>query len=138
MLYYYGSTTVGLPPKRREEEENRKEVKENRKRIVEVYNLYCTNLPQVQKLTDKREKSIDKFLKEFSVEQFEEMCKKANNSDFLIGKNDRKWKADFDFLMRIDKATSILEDKYNGQVKGKNEESKNVFMNIGREEGIFG
>lgn len=69
-------------------------------------------MPQVQKLTEKREKTIDNLLKEFSVEQFKTICKIANNSDFLTGKNDRKWKADFDFLMRIDKATAVLEGKY--------------------------
>lgn len=105
---------------------------------MEIYNLYCTNLSQVQKVTDKREKAIDNFLKEFTIEQFEEICKKANNTAFLIGKNDRKWKADFDFLMRTDKAISILENKYNSQEKSMNEESKNVFMNIAKEEGIFG
>lgn len=129
--------------KEKENKENKNktnENKENRKRIVEVYNLYCTNLSQVQKLTDKREKAIDKFLKEFTVEQFEEICKKANISDFLIGKNDRKWKADFDFLMRIDKATSILEDKYsekgvkdNGQSNKYNgvDLSKNLYKGEG-------
>lgn len=115
-----------------ENNKNRKEKEENRKRIVEVYNLYCTNLPQVQKLTDKREKSIDKFLKEFSIEQFEEICKKANTSAFLIGDNDRKWKADFDFLMRTDKATNILENKYN---KNTSSESGNPFLDLLREEG---
>lgn len=129
--------------KEKENKENKNktnENKENRKRIVEVYNRYCTNLPQVQKITDKREKAIDKFLKEFSIEQFEEICKKANISDFLIGKNDRKWKADFDFLMRIDKATSILEDKYsekgvkdNGQSNKYNgvDLSKNLYKGEG-------
>lgn len=136
MLNYYGNTTGVLPPKRKGKEENGKEVEENRKRIVEIYNLYCTNLSQVQKLTDKRERAIDKFLKEFSIEQFEEVCKKANVSDFLTGKNDRKWKADFDFLMRVDKATSVLEDKYSQ--KKENKASGNIFADIGREEGIFG
>lgn len=70
-------------------------------------------MPQVQKLTDKREKAIDKFLQEFTEEQFEQICVMANNSDFLTGKNDNGWKADFDFIMRTDKATSILEGKYN-------------------------
>lgn len=78
-------------------------------------------MPQVQKLTDKREKAIDKFIKEFTEEQFEEICKIANNSDFLTGNNDRKWKADFDFLMRIDKATSILEGKYSNSKSGMND-----------------
>lgn len=111
-MNYYGNTTVALPPKRREIENKRKEVEENRNRVVEIYNSICTNLPQIQKLTDKRKKAIDNFLKEFSVEQFKEICKIANCSKFLTGHNDRKWKADFDFLMRIDKATAISEGKY--------------------------
>ncbi len=76
-------------------------------------------MPQIQKITDKRNKSIDNFIKEFSIEQFKEICKIANTSDFLIGQNDRNWKADFDFLMRSDKATAILEGKYNQKNKGK-------------------
>lgn len=132
-IFDEGSTmsSRGLVPNRIEKNKKRIEQEENRKRIVEVYNLYCTNLPQVQKLTDKREKAIDKFLKEFSVEQFEEICKKANDSDFLIGKNDRKWKADFDFLMRVDKATSILENKYSNAVSNKG----NPFFDLLKEEG---
>ena len=125
-------TSRKVAPNRIEENKKRIEQEEKRKRIVEVYNLYCTNLPQVQKLTDKREKSIDKFLKEFSIEQFEEICKKANTSAFLIGDNDRKWKADFDFLMRTDKATNILENKYN---KNTSSESGNPFLDLLREEG---
>lgn len=93
-------------------EENRKEKEEKRIRIKDIYNQFCTNLPQVQKITDKREKAIDKFLKEFTEEQFKEICILANSTNFLIGKNAKGWKADFDFLMRTDKATSILEGKY--------------------------
>lgn len=110
MLYYYGNTTVGLPPKRKEE--NRKEIEEKRIEVKEIYNTTCTKLPQVQKLTDKRKTAIDKFLKEFTIEDFRNICNLANNNSFLIGENERKWKADFDFLMRIDKATNILEGKY--------------------------
>ena len=103
--------------KRIEDNKNKKE--DNRKRVVEIYNTYCTNLPQVQKLTDKRNKSIDKFLEEFTEEQFKEICILANATDFLVGKNEKGWKADFDFLMKTDKATNILEGKYKttGQIK---------------------
>lgn len=98
-----------------------KENKEkNRKEVKEIYNQYCSNLPQVQKITEKREKAIEKFLKEFTKEQFIEICKIANSSDFLIGKNKTGWKADFDFLMRIDKATSVLEGKYSNLDNLKN------------------
>lgn len=104
--------------KKNENKEN-KNKKENRNKVVEIYNTYCVNLPQVQKLTEKREKAIDKLLKEFSLEQFEEICKIANVSEFLIGNNDRSWKADFDFIIRTDKATAILEGKYSQRKKDK-------------------
>lgn len=102
-------------------EDNRKEIEDKRNRIKEKYNSICTNLPQIQKLTDKRKTAIDKFLKEFTEEQFEQICIKANESDFLTGNNDRKWKADFDFLMRIDKATNIFEGKYDNSSGGMND-----------------
>ena len=68
----------------------------------------------------KRKEAIDKFVEEFTEEQFIEICKIANSTNFLIGKNDNGWKADFDFLMRTDKATSVLEGKYNNDKIVKN------------------
>lgn len=112
----YGSGKVGLLPKGKEVK--RKEIEKKRIEIKEIYNSTCTNLPQIQKLTDKRNKAIDKFLKEFTKEQFEQICQIANSSNFLKGENDRHWKADFDFLMRIDKATNVLEGKYNNKTGG--------------------
>ena len=102
-------------------EYNRTEKENKRIRIKDIYNQNCSNLPQVQKLTEKREKAIDKFLKEFTEEQFTEICKIANSTDFLIGNNDNGWKADFDFLMRVDKATNILEGKYSNTKNGMND-----------------
>lgn len=108
----------GFIPKRKED--NRIEEENKRIRIKDIYNKHCPNLPQVQKITEKRKKAIDKFLKEFTEEQFIEICKIANSTDFLIGKNDNGWKADFDFLMRTDKATNVLEGKYNNDKVVKN------------------
>ena len=87
--------------------------------VIEIYNTYCTNLAQVQKLTEKRKIAINKLLKEINIEQFKEICVIANKSDFLTGNNDRNWKADFDFVIRPDKAVSILEGKYNFKKKDK-------------------
>lgn len=69
----------------------------------------------MQKITEKREDCIDKFIDNFSEEQCKCIFRKANESNFLIGNNDRGWKADFDFLMRIDKATQVLEGKYDNK-----------------------
>lgn len=106
-----------LSPKRKED--NRKEIEEKRIRIKDIYNEYCTKLPQVQKLTEKRCQAIDKFLKDFDEEQFTKICIIANSTGFLIGENEKGWKADFDFLMRIDKATNVLEGKYSNKKADK-------------------
>lgn len=95
--------------------------------MKEIYNSICKKLPQIQKLTEKRNKAIDKFLEEFTTEQFKEICNIANTTTFLTGENERHWKADFDFLLRIDKATNVLEGKYsNGQIQSAEEEFLNA------------
>lgn len=110
--------------------ENKKEVFNN---FLNIYNQECTNLPKCLKITEKRKVAINKCLKEkIDEEVFKQICIKANQSDFLIGENDRNWKADFDFVTRSDKAMQILEGKYENRQK-----SNNVFYELGKEEGIF-
>lgn len=105
-------------------EEKRKEEKRKEKNrieynnIVEIYNQNCTNLSKVLKITEKRKNSIRKFLKEFTIDDFINICNLANKNDFLVGNNDRNWKADLDFLLRPDKATAILENKYSNKKSG--------------------
>lgn len=126
LLFDEHSTNIRriLSPKRKED--NRKEKEEKRIRIKDIYNQNCANLPQVQKLTDKRNKAIDKFLKEFTEEQFIKICQIANSSNFLTGDNERGWKADFDFIMRIDKATAIIEGKYSSKKTENNTKKDNI------------
>ena len=113
--------------------ENKKEVFNN---FLNIYNEECTNLPKCLKITEKRKVAINKCLKEkIDEEVFKQICIKANQSDFLIGENDRNWKADFDFVTRTDKAMQILEGKY--ESKSKKQASNNIFYEIGKEEGIF-
>ena len=85
--------------------------------IVKIYNETCINLPKVKKITDKRIRLINTFLKNFSIEEFKTICETVNNNSFLTGKNNRGWKADFDFLINTNKATSILEGKYGDTYK---------------------
>lgn len=115
-------------PKEKEKKIKESKIKENkRNEIKEIYNSTCKKLSQVQKLTEKRNKAIDNFLKEFTVEQFKQICEITNSTKFLTGENERHWKADFDFLLRIDKATNVLEGKYNnGQTQSAEEEFLNA------------
>ena len=103
-----------------ENEQKKKKHNIDYQAYVDEYNSKCTNLPKVKVLTDKRRDSIRKFEKTFMLEQFREICDKANESNFLTGTNSRGWKADFDFLLRIDQATSILEGgKYANSIQSK-------------------
>ncbi len=87
---------------------------------ISTYNAICVNLPKCRMLTDKRKRAIGNFEKQLSKDEFATICQKANDSSFCTGSNDRGWKADFDFLIRADKATNILEGKYDG--KGQSNE----------------
>lgn len=80
-----------------------------------TYNATCTSLPKCKLMTDKRRKAIKAFEKQLGKDQFLEVCEKASTSAFCTGSNDRGWKADFDFLIRADKAASILEGKYDSK-----------------------
>ena len=111
-----------------------KDKKKNQKYddIIHIYNTNCGKLPKIQKLTDKRKTAVNKLLKEFTIEQFEEICINANNSGFLTGKNDRGWKADFDFIIRPDKAVKILEGQYNNKKADKMEDFKRMWEEAGQ------
>lgn len=85
--------------------------------FIQKYNKLCTNLPKCLKLTDKRIKAIKNLLKQYDWMEIEDVFRKANESAFLTGKNDRGWKADIDFLLREDKFVSIMENKYGGKAK---------------------
>ena len=92
-----------------------------------LYNEICTNLPHVKMLSEKRKKAIRAFLKQLTVDDFKTVCMKANVSGFMTGKNDRGWKADFDFLLRVDKAISILEGKYSNNKESGSFETDEFF-----------
>jgi len=81
------------------------------------YHSTCVSLPRVMKLSDKRRKAIIKILNKFSKDDILDCFDKIEESDFLIGNNDRGWKADIDFILREDKFINILEGKYGGKKK---------------------
>lgn len=108
---------------KKQEENNKKDRKDSHSgvnTVIEQYHELCFNLPKVRALTDKRKKAILNILKKHTEEEIIECFKIANESSFLVGDNDRGWKADFDFLIREDKFVNILEGKYGGRKKIKN------------------
>ena len=85
--------------------------------VLKQYTLLCPSFPKVRKLTDKRKKQVRALLKTFTLEEIKEGFRKAEESSFLKGDNDRKWKANFDFLINQNNLTKVLEGSYDKRDK---------------------
>lgn len=96
--------------------------------IRELYNSVCGSYPRLVKMSDGRKKAIKARLNTgYTVDDFKKLFEKAEASDFLKGKNDRNWSADFDWLIKDSSMAKVLEGKYDN-VKGGplNEPSNSV------------
>ena len=104
--------------------EDRTELGEGRidyKAIIDCYNDTCVSFPKVKALSDSRKKAIKARLNTYSIEDMENVFKKAESSDFLKGKNDRNWQANFDWLMKDSNFAKVLDGNYDN----KGNKSKN-------------
>ncbi|MCL2132424.1 MAG: hypothetical protein FWH36_08270 [Lentimicrobiaceae bacterium] len=91
-------------------------------KIVENYHAICISLGKVRLLTKERDKKIRLRFAEMESAGFEPYAafslvfEKMQDSDFCNGKNERGWRADFDFSVRNDKNwLKIYEGKYDNQ-----------------------
>lgn len=89
--------------------------------IVAIWNLSADNLglPKIIKLSSKRRASVLRRLKE---EEFDisTILAKIKESKFLQGNNDRKWKADFDWIfLSTDNYLKVIEGKYADKIISK-------------------
>ena len=107
-----------------EEDKNRIDKEEdNRKidyqKIANLYNDICISFPKITKLSDARKKSIKARLNTYTIDDFTQLFTKAQASDFLKGKNNRNWQANFDWLIKDSNMVKVLDGNYDnkGSVK---------------------
>ena len=81
--------------------------------IVDIYNSKCSSLPKVETISVRRKQMIKARLKDYSIEQITKCFEMAEQSDFLKGKNDRGWTANFDWLMNDTNFCKVLDGNYN-------------------------
>ena len=80
--------------------------------IKDAYNSLCPSLPSIRTLSAARKKAIKARLASYTEKDILEAFRLAEASDFLKGKNDRNWQADFDWIMKDANLAKILEGKY--------------------------
>jgi uncharacterized protein YPO0396 len=85
--------------------------------IRDLYKRIMFNFPEVRKLTNKRKTAMRKRWCEdlTSLEDWEAYFKDAAKKRFLMGQNERGWKADFDFFLREDVITKMQEGVYDAR-----------------------
>ena len=87
-------------------------------RIVGLYNETCVSFPRLKTLSETRKKSIKaRFHSGYNYSDFEELFKKAEESSFLKGGNDRDWSATFDWMIKDGNMAKVLEGNYDNKQK---------------------
>jgi len=102
--------SVDIPLENENENENENRIEyEN---VIELYHLLCPKMNKVIAINKFRKGFINARISEFGLEKVTEIIRKAGQSDFLNGKNDKAWKADFEWIMRPQNFVKIMEGKY--------------------------
>ncbi|HPS34721.1 MAG TPA: hypothetical protein PK854_05615 [Oscillospiraceae bacterium] len=94
---------------------------------MDDFNRICVSLPAVKCLTDERKKAVRARSAEHGAESLREVFEKAENSDFLCGRNPTNatisgyrgtrtsgepWRASFDWLLNKANFVKVLEGNY--------------------------
>jgi len=83
--------------------------------IKDLFISTCTKLPKIKQLTEPRKNRLKKIYFEEAEENiifFKELFETVAKSDFLNGKSERGWRADFDWILKPANLIRILEGKY--------------------------
>ena len=91
--------------------------------LMDTFNkMFDGKLPKVSSMTDKRKKSIKARVAEYDKQAIMDVFNNILQSPFLLGRNDRNWRCDFDWIFRPTNFTKILEGNYNGTRLSKNQQ----------------
>ena len=83
--------------------------------VMDAYNDAVENrLPQIQKMTTARKNAVKKLLKELEQPTFQNLANYFYDfvdhaKPFYFGENDRGWRADFDYIVRITTYLKFIE-----------------------------
>lgn len=83
--------------------------------VVSQFNSICVSLNKVSGMTEPRRKAVQSALQAVGQEKITELFRKAEASDFLTKRNSTGWKAGFDWLMKPENYTKVLEGNYDNR-----------------------
>jgi len=80
--------------------------------VLLFFNTTCKSLPKLQKITTSRKQAIKARASDFSFEAIGQVFEMTEESDFLTGKNERGWVANFDWILKPTNFSKIKEGNY--------------------------
>ena len=96
--------------------------------IINLFNDICKSYPKVRSLSEERKKAIKARLRTYGIDKIKEVFRKAENSSFLKGKNNRNWVATFDWLMKDGNFAKTLDGNYDDK-KQQQQNYQQVYAN---------
>jgi len=95
----------------------------NMQKFLEFFNFTMEKchalIPRLYTIGETRRTMIKARIREHGKESLMTVTKKAAASDFLNGRNDRGWVANFDWLIRPTNYPKVLEGNYDNATAGK-------------------
>lgn len=82
------------------------------KAVIDLYLSICTSLPALKTLSATRKQNIETALQDFTLEDFRTCFKKAEASSFLKGQKKGGFKASFDWLIKVENMSKVIEGNY--------------------------
>ena len=84
--------------------------------IKSLYNSICISLSKCTAMSEHRKKEIKARLSSgYTLEHFQRLFEKAEASSFLKGKNQKNWRATFDWLICDANMAKTLDGNYDDQ-----------------------
>lgn len=80
--------------------------------VVGLYHEICKSYPRVSAMSKSRSRAVKARMSKYTAEQFRTVFGKAEKSAFLRGDNQRKWSANFDWMMKESNFVKILDGNY--------------------------
>lgn len=90
--------------------------------VVDFFNKTMASavIPKIRGSSGKRKTAIQARIREHGIDAVYEMITIASKSDFLNGKNNRNWVANFDWLFLPTNFQKVIEGNYNDRIDTSN------------------
>ena len=104
-------TQRAVSKEEKEEEERKKSIYTS---VMDEFNTICQSLPKVKAINPMRRGRIDRATAQLGTLTFVDLFKRVEASDFLTGRV-KPWRADFDWILKPENLTKILEGCYDNR-----------------------